>query len=125
MTKDGHQIKRRKGGRPKGDPATVRWITIGVRVNATEWEALHRKAGFMGMSLAQWLRTAALSRQLPSPPVPTANLEAYRELLRLSVNTNQIAKAANEGRAIVSSGLLLSLRNEILNLQLALVGAEK
>lgn len=118
------QGRSRKGGRPKGDPAAVRAVTIGVRVNAAEQEELLRKANDMGMSPAQWLRTAALSRQLPPQPIPKANLAAYRELTRLASNINQIAHAANEGRAVVSSTLLLGVRKEIIRLQRALLGEE-
>ena len=118
------QGRIRPGGRPKGDPSAVRRITIGVRVNAAELETLQRKASYMGMSPAQWLRTAALSRQLPPSPVPEANREAYGELTRLAVNINQIARAANEGRAVVSSTILLGVRKEIIRLQRALLGEE-
>mgnify|MGYP003818038523 CR=1 FL=1 len=116
------RLQGRKGGRPKGDPAVVRQLTIGVRVNTAEWEALQGKARVMGMSPAQWLRTAALKRQLPPPPMPEANRAAYGELTRLAININQIARAANEGRAVVSEALLLCLRGEIIRLQRALLG---
>jgi len=120
---DGYQ-KKNKGGRPKGDPAAVRDATIGVRVNAAERAALSRNAKHMGMSPSQWLRTAALHRKLPPPPVPEANSEAYGELTRLAVNINQLARAANEGRAVVSSSLLLGVRKEIIQLQRTLLGEE-
>ena len=119
----GRQGKGR-GGRPKGNPAAVRSITIGVRVNTSERETLNKKAKYMGMSPGQWLRTAALHRKLPPPPVPEANREAYGELTRLAVNINQLAHAANEGRAVVSSSLLLGVRKEIILLQRALLGEE-
>lgn len=118
---NGRQAKD-KGGRPKGDPAAVRKITIGVRVNTAEREALTRKAKHMGMSPCQWLRTAALERKLPPTPVPEANREAYGELTRLAANINQLARAANEGRAVVSPSLLLGVRKEIILLQQALLG---
>ena len=119
------QGRRRTGGRPKGDPSSVRRTTIGVRVNAAELELLRIKASHMGMSPAQWLRTASLQRQLPPPPVPEANRAAYAELTRLAVNLNQIARAANEGRAAVSSHILMALRKEVNRLQGALLGGEQ
>ena len=97
-------------------------MTIGVRVNDAEWQTLQARARHMGMSPAQWLRTAALSRRLPPPPVPEANRAAYAELTRLAVNLNQISRAANEGRAVVSSNILLGLRREVLRLQAMLLG---
>ena len=122
MMEGRRQGRVRQGGRPKGDPTAVRRITIGVRVNAAELEALRSKASFMGMSPAQWLRTAALKRQLPPPPVPEANREAYGALTRLAVNINQIARAANEGRADVSSSMLHRVWQEVRRLQRALLG---
>ena len=89
--------RRGRGGRPKGDPAAVRVSTIGVRVSAGEYADLRAKAEQMGMTPAQWLREAALSRRLPSPPVPPINREQYAELARLSGNLNQLAHAANIG----------------------------
>ncbi len=112
-----------KGGRPKGDPAAVRVSTIGVRVSAKEYEALKAKAEQMGMTPAQWLREAALTRRLPSPPVPEINREKYGELARLSANLNQLAHAANSGQAVaVSDALLWKLAAEVARLRLALIG---
>jgi hypothetical protein len=66
---------RSTGGRPKGDPALRRNETIGVRVSAKEYAALRTKAAMMHMPPAQWLREAALTRDLPSPPVAPINRE--------------------------------------------------
>jgi hypothetical protein len=112
-------------GRPKGDPAAVRSATIGVRVSASEYERLRAKAAQMYMSPAQWLREAALSRKLPSPPVAAVNREQYAELARLSANLNQLARLANEGRRVtIADGLLVRLSTEARKLRLALLGSE-
>jgi len=115
----------KRGGRPAGVPDSVRRKTIGVRVNLAEWNLLKNKANIMGMNPAQWLRVAALKRQLPPQPIPEANRSAYAELGRLAVNVNQIAKGANEGRAVVSSDLLLGVKQEIMRLQSALLGIKE
>lgn len=113
-----------RGGRPKGDPSAVRISTIGVRVSADEYAALKAKAEQMGMTPAQWLREAALSRRLPSPPVPAINREQYAELARLSGNLNQLVKLANSGQSvIVADALLQRLSGEVGQLRLALLGA--
>lgn len=112
----------RKNGRPKGDPIKVRHMTIGVRVNPAEWQTLQLRARHMGMSPAQWLRTAALSRRMPPPPVPEVNRKTYGELARLGVNLNQIAKAANAGRTVVPFGVLRELLRAIMCLQASLMG---
>lgn len=125
MTTEAPLSRKGKGGRPKGDPAAVRVATIGVRISAAEYAALKLKAEQMGLSPAQWLRVAALSRRLPPPPVPAINREQYAELARLAGNLNQLAHLANEGRPVtVSSALLQQLAGEVGRLRLALLGAE-
>lgn len=115
--------KHSKGGRPKSDPHLVRTMTIGVRVCPHEYAELREKASIMGLAPAQWLREAALSRQLPLPPVPTTNREHYAKLARLVANLNQLARAANEGqRVIVPPDLLDHLVAEVKKLRLALLG---
>ena len=116
--------KRGRGGRPKNAPGTVRDVTIGVRVAPAELAALTAKAEQMGMTPAHWLREAALSRRLPSPPVPPINREQYAELARLSGNLNQLAKLANSGQSVtVADALLQRLAGEVGRLRLALLGA--
>lgn len=116
--------KRGRGGRPKNAPGTVRDVTIGVRVAPAEFAALTAKAEQMGMTPAHWLREAALSRRLPSPPVPPINREQYAELARLSGNLNQLAKLANSGQPVtVADALLQRLAGEVGRLRLALLGA--
>lgn len=121
----GEVRKRGKGGRPRGNPADVRGTTIGVRVSPAEEEALKAKAEKMGMTPAQWLREAALSRRLPSPPVPPINREQYAELARLAANLNQLTRLANEGRPVtVDDALLQRLAGEVGRLRLALIGVD-
>ena len=115
--------KRGRGGRPKNEPGTVRDVTIGVRVSRSEYDALKVKAAAMSVTPAQWLRHAALSRRLPSPPVPAINRDEYAELARLSANLNQLARAGNEGRnVIVDNELLADLAIEVNRLRLGLLG---
>ena len=117
---------RRRGGRPKGDPAAVRAETIGVRVSADEYAALKVKAEAMGMTPAQWLREAALTRRLPSPPVPAINLEEYAELARLAGNLNQLTRRVNLSEpVVVTDSLLVELSDEVRRLRLGLIGAER
>ena len=124
MTAEATPPRKGRGGRPRGDPSAVRASTIGVRVSAEEYAALRAKAEQMGMTPAHWLRDAALSRRLPSPPVPAINLDQYAELARLAANLNQLARAANEGRPVtVDAALLQRLAGEVGRLRLALIGA--
>lgn len=114
---------RGRSGRPRAPQDEVRKHTIGVRVNAAELDALHRKADSLGLPLAQWLRKVALSRFVPRPLVPEVNREAYAELAKLAGNLNQLARAAHEGRAIVPFPLLKATHDALNALRLELLGA--
>lgn len=124
MTAEATPPRKGRGGRPRGDPSAVRASTIGVRVSDAEYAALREKAARMGMTPAQWLREAALSRRLPSPPVPPINREQYAELARLAANLNQLTHGANIGQNVaVNDALLQRLAGEVSRLRLALIGA--
>ena len=115
---------KRRGGRPRSDPDTVRTDTIGVRVSASEYAALRLKSEHMAMTPAQWLREAALTRRLPTPPVAAINREHYAELGRLAGNLNQLTRLANEGRPVhIADALLTRLSAEVRALRLVLIGA--
>jgi hypothetical protein len=114
--------RRSAGGRPRGDPASLRSTTIGVRVSAGEYATLRAKAAQLHMTPAQWLREAALARCLPSPPVAAINRDQYAELARLAANLNQLTRLANEGgRVTVTDDLLASITSETKRLRLGLV----
>jgi hypothetical protein len=109
--------------RPKGDPANVRGITIGVRVTEAEYAAVQAKAEALHITPAQWLREAALKRRLPSLPVPAINIAEYGKLARLAANLNQLVQLAHAGQvAGVKETGLDALREEVSRLRLALLG---
>jgi hypothetical protein len=117
--------RRGRGGRPRHAPGTVCAETIGVRVTPAELAALRSKADARGVAPAQWLRQAALSRRLPSPPVPEINREQYAELARLSGNLNQLTRLANTGQSVVvADALLQRLNTEVGLLRQALLGLD-
>ena len=120
---DAPPARRGKGGRPKIDPAAVRRSTIGVRVSAAEYAALRTRAENMGLTPAQFLRHAALTRRLPSPPVPAVNREEYVNLGRLANNLNQLVRRANAGQnVILTDPLVKLLLAELNDLRQALLG---
>ena len=120
---DAPPARRGKGGRPKGDPAAVRRSTIGVRVSAAEYATLRTRAEQMGLTPAQFLRHTALTRRLPSPPVPAVNRDEYAKLGRLAGNLNQLTRRANTGQnVILTDPLVQLLRTEINRLRQALLG---
>lgn len=109
--------------RPKGDPANVRGMTIGVRVTDAEYAALREKAEALHITPAQWLRDAALKRRLPSLPAPAINIEEYGKLARLSANLNQLVRLAHEGRPVtINEDMIRRLMDEVTRLRLALLG---
>jgi hypothetical protein len=109
--------------RPKGDPATVRRTTIGVRVTDAEYAIVREKAEALRISPAQWLRDAALKRRLPSPPAPAINVAEYGKLAHLSANLNQLVKAVHDGRPVtIPEEMLRQLLEEVARLRLALLG---
>ena len=115
---------KRRSGRPRGPPDAIRTDTIGVRVSASEYALLRLKSESMAMTPAQWLREAALTRRLPSPPVAAINREQYAELGRLAGNLNQLTRLANEGRPVtIADALIQRLIDETRHLRLALIGA--
>ena len=115
--------RRGKGGRPKIDPAAVRRSTIGVRVSAAEYATLRTRAEQMGLTPAQFLRHAALTRRLPRPPVPAVNREQYANLARLAGNLNQLTRRAHAGQnVILTDPLVKLLRTEINRLRQELLG---
>ncbi len=115
--------RRGRGGRPRATPPPCAFRPSAFACRLDEYAALRAKAEQMGMTPAQWLREAALSRRLPSPPVPAANRQQYAELARLSANLNQLAHGANIGQNVaVNDALLQRLAGEVSRLRLALLG---
>ena len=120
---DAPPARRGKGGRPKIDPAAVRRSTIGVRVSAAEYAALRTRAEQMDLTPAQFLRHTALTRRLPSPPVPAVNRDEYVNLGRLANNLNQLVRRANAGQnVILTDPLVKLLLAELNDLRQALLG---
>lgn len=116
--------KRTAGGRPRCHFDDLRDKTIEVRLSTREVIALREKAKAAGLTPGRLMRESALSRRLPSPPVPAINREQYAELARLSANVNQLAKLANAGQHVTATNaLLLHLAGEVGRLRLSLIGA--
>lgn len=116
-------LRKRKGGRPKIAPEALKAATIGVRVSAAEYDSLRAKAAVMNMTPAQWLREAALTRRLPTPPVPAVNRAEYAELARMGANLNQLAHNANIGlNVVIDRAYLEQTIDELRALRRALLG---
>lgn len=71
---------------------------LGVRVSASEWRAIKARAARAGVRPTSFVREAALSapaRSRASDDVAT--VEERRELRRIGVNLNQVARRLNAG----------------------------
>ena len=85
----------------KRSDGVARKITHPVRFADDEYEQLKVKAYNARVSLTEFIRRAALRRQVVEPPPPPQlNWKLYEELNSIGVNLNQIAKAVN--RAVKS-----------------------
>ena len=108
--------------RPKLNPDHKRSATIHIRVSPNEYASLRSKAAESGLSPAQLLRHAALSKRMPPSQPALGNIEKYRELARLSSNLNQLAHNANAGQMVhVSANLLNETIQHVNFLRLALL----
>jgi len=116
--------KKRGGRPPKANPGDVRTHQINVRLTEAEHSILCERAKQNGKRPADFLRTAALTRRLPSPPVPEVNRLEYARLARLAANLNQAMKAINEGRiSSIENVDFAELQSEVSRLRLALIAA--
>ncbi|AFZ04520.1 plasmid mobilization protein [Calothrix sp. PCC 6303] len=89
------------GSKTKRDDGVSRKITHPVRFAEDEYEQLKQKAYNARVSVTEFIRRAALRRQVVEPPPPPQiNWKLYEELNAIGVNLNQIAKAVN--RAVKS-----------------------
>jgi hypothetical protein len=82
----------------------------------------------MKMSPAQWLRTTALFRRLPTPPIPPINREQYAELARLAGNINQLSHHINSSLVPIITDndvkLLRDLGKTVMQIRLTLIGVD-
>lgn len=86
-------MSKNQGGRPKKPEEERRTLTHGLRLSPKEKEELEARADRAGLSLSEYLRRKALGK-----PVKTkVDGKALKELNRIGVNLNQLARAANRG----------------------------
>jgi len=97
------KVKRRsrgqRGGRPRLEDAARRTDRINVPVNEEEKSLIRSKAMAYRMSGAFFLRQLGLGHRMRHP-LPTINIQAYRELGRMAMNLNQVVTLLNRGREI-------------------------
>lgn len=96
-----------RGAKAKREDGVTRKITHPVRFAKDEYEELRWKSHQAGISISEFIRRAAINKQIrfPQPP-PQVNREIYRELSAIGVNLNQLVKAMNTAN---KAGTLLSV----------------
>jgi hypothetical protein len=98
----------RKAKRADGVP---RKITYRVRFAADEYEEIKRKAGQARISIADFIRRAAIGRQVRTyKPPPPVNRELYQELSAIGVNLNQLVRGINTAN---KAGALVKINADI------------
>ena len=83
--------------RPRLDEQERRRRTIGVRVTEAEAEELRERAQGARLSMGAYLRRRALGQRVRSAVERRLGAAEMRELNRIGVNLNQMARALNSG----------------------------
>ena len=85
--------------RPRLDEQERRARTVGVRVTAAEAAELRERAQAARLSMGAYLRRRALGQRVRSAVERRLGAAELRELNRIGVNLNQMARALNSGAA--------------------------
>lgn len=99
---DEHSVVKRKGkgGRRALPDERRRSFRKEVWLSPVELADLKERAAGVGVAPGEYMRRAITQAPLPKPPVPSVNMETWRDLARLAANANQYQAAINEGTAI-------------------------
>lgn len=90
-------IQARVPGRPRKHPNEQRAVQNKQRYTQAEMDYIALMAERAGLTVSDFIRRAALKVSI-QPPRPSEERDALRELSRIGVNLNQIARALNRGR---------------------------
>ena len=85
--------------RPRLGEEERRTRTVGVRVTETEAEELQERAQAARLSMGAYLRRRALGQRVRIASERRLGAMELRELNRIGVNLNQMARAMNSGAA--------------------------
>ena len=103
----------RSGGRPRLSDDARRTVSVSLRLRQDEHRQLVERARELGRPLSVHIREAALGAELPR----LANRAAYRELTRVGVNLNQLARWANTFRAFPELQKLHAVLDELMEVR--------
>ena len=96
---------RRNHGRPKLGETALRRHVATVRLNDGEHEELRRQAGKARLRVPEFIRQRVLERRLQIGSPRQLGVAEFRELNRIGVNLNQIARALNQGSDVAAPRL--------------------
>lgn len=117
---------RRGGtGRPRLSSEAQRGIRLATRVTLRECGLIAERAAEANLTLAAYLRTAALRARINPPLVPPINLRFVGDLGRVGNNLNQLVHAIHAGRA--PAGLLAAVeevRSLLVDVHRELIGLQ-
>lgn len=115
----------RRAGRPRLEDAVRRVDRINVPVNEEEKALIRGKATAYRMSGAFFLRELGLGHRMRRP-LPTINIQAYRDLGRMAANLNQVVTLLNRGREVgITPEFAQQLFDLLQSTRRALLGVEK
>ena len=92
-------------GRPKLGETALRRHVVTVRLNDGEHEELRRQAGKARLRVPEFIRQRVLERRLQIGSPRQLGVGEFRELNRIGVNLNQIARALNQRGDVAAPGL--------------------
>lgn len=95
---------------------------ITLYATPVELERLKAQAERSGMNYSAFVIASAVGKIIR--PVPSINQTQWAELSRLASNLNQLARAANAGRADVDPALLKDTKVQLQAIRSALVGSD-
>jgi uncharacterized protein (DUF1778 family) len=100
---------RRLGGRPRKKPGEGRTAQIHVLLTEAERERIRTWAAETNLTVSDFMRRRALGR----PILPRVDGEARRQLRRIGVNLNQLARVANAAGQLAHEDELRATVEEI------------
>lgn len=100
----------------------ARATSLRIRLHPEEKDLLRLNAGLQGLSIADYIRQNCLSFRLRKSPMEK---ERLRQLARIGVNLNQIAKWANTYKRAVEAVEVLTALTSLEREISAFVAAEK
>lgn len=118
------ETPKRRGGRPRKAPADLRSKRLNIRFTEAEYLAICEKAAAVNLTPTDYAHAELVGGDMPKS-VPRANLEIYADLIKLSVNFNQLVRLANAGNNVnVDIQALRAIYSKINELRKSLIGVE-